>query len=424
MKPKQLLYIVIYIVLLSGLLQQYLIKNQYLPFISDIIIFLLAFMQPNLKGIRKIIGTPIVTILSILLIFSTIIAFINLMPLISILWGIRMVIRYFLLFILINKYFNINDVIKVKKILVRFFWINTVIIIFQYFIEHKFADFIGGTFLNNGEVFVFYLISAFIFSKDYFEKRIRLNKFLLFISIEMFVAMAAEIKIMYFTIPLAIYGTYVLTTKFSFKHIMVLAIAFFCLIPIMKVTMSLMYGDEYINKVFSIEDIQEETTHSYNLSSEAADYSFNRGTCIEKATTFILKDPIHILTGFGIGSGNTSDIFGTHINQKYSKITSYNWFTPSWLLVEYGWIGFILWILALLFLSGKYFSFYKRSADKEIRYWSSLGFLSSFFTLIIAWYNNIPYFNAYIIYLFWAICSVGIYERNKQIRIFKNNNNV
>ena len=76
MKPKQLLYIVIYIILLNGLLQQYLIKNQYLPFISDIIIFLLAFMQPNFKGIRKIIGTPIVTTLSILLIFSTIIAFI------------------------------------------------------------------------------------------------------------------------------------------------------------------------------------------------------------------------------------------------------------------------------------------------------------------------------------------------------------
>lgn len=411
MKPKQFLYIVIYVILLNGIFQQYLIKSQYLPFISDVIIFLLAFMQPNFKGIKRLIGTSIVTILSILLIYSTIIAFINLMPPISILWGLRMVIRYFLLFILMIKYFNAYDVIKVKKILVRFFWINTAVIVFQYFIEHKYADFIGGTFINNGEVFVFYLISALIFSKDYFEKRIKLNKFLLFIAVEMFVAMAAEIKIMYFTIPLAIYGTYVLTIRFNFKHIIVLAIAFFGLIPAMKATMSLMYSDEYINKVFNIEDIQEETTHSYNLSNEAADYSFNRGTCIKKATTFILKDPIHILTGFGIGSGNTSDVFGTDINQRYSKITSYNWFTASWLLVEYGWVGFILWILALLSLSIRFLFFYNKSKNKEIKYWSTLGLLSTLFTFIIAWYNNIPYFNAYIIYLFWGICFIGVQKQ-------------
>ena len=122
---------------------------------------------------------------------------------------------------------------------------------------------------------------------------------------------------------------------------------------------------------------------------------------------------MHIITGFGIGSGNTSEKFETNISQTYSKITSYNWFTPSWLLVEYGWIGFILWILALLFLAKKYLSFYKQSTDKETKYWSSLGFLLSLFTFIIAWYNNIPYFNAYLIYLFWAICFVGINNRRK-----------
>lgn len=416
MKPKLLLYIAIYIILLNGLFQQYLINNQYISFTSDIIIFLLAIIHPNFKSIRKTIGTPLVIILSILLIFSTITAVINLMPPLSILWGLRMIIRYFLFFTLINKYFNILDVIKVKKILVSFFWINTIVIIYQYFIEHKYADFIRGTFLNNGDIFVFYLISAFIFSKDYFEKKINSKKFLIFIVIEMFVAMAAEIKIMYFTIPLAIYGTYIFTTKFNFKHILILVIAFFCLIPTMKMTMSLMYGEEYINKVFNIEDIKEETTHAYNLSSEATDYSFNRNTSIEKATNFILKDPIHILTGFGIGSGNTSDKFETWISQTYSKTTSYNWFTPSWLLIEYGWFGFILWVLALFLLSIKFLCFYKKTKDIEIKYWSSLGFLFSIFTYIIAWYNNIPYFNAYVIYLFWAICFVAIKHKNNIIK--------
>lgn len=421
MKPKLLLYIVIYTILLNGFFQQYLIKSQYLPFISDIIIFILAFTRISsnyiFKEIRNITGKSIIFLISILLIFSTAIALVNLMSPKSILWGLRMVIRYFLLFILINRYFNICDTIKFRKIIIRFFWLNSSIIAFQYFIEHKYADFIGGTFLNNGEIFVFCLLSTFIFTKEYFEKRIKRNIYLLFIATEMFIAMAAEIKIMYFTIPIAIYGVYALTVKFNFKHIIILTIAFFCIIPTMKIAMSLMYGNEYIDKVFDLENIQKETTHSYNLSSEAADYSFNRGTCIEKATNFILKDPVHIDLGFGIGSGNTSDKFETWINQTYSGITSYNWFTSSWILVEYGWIGFILWILVLLCLSKRFLYFYKKYRNKEIKYWSTLGFLSTLSTFIIAWYNNMPYFNAYLIYLFWAICFVGI---QKQIKYQKN----
>ena len=216
MKPKLLLYIVIYTILLNGFFQQYLIKSQYLPFISDIIIFILAFTRISsnyiFKEIRNITGKSIIFLISILLIFSTAIALVNLMSPKSILWGLRMVIRYFLLFILINRYFNICDTIKFRKIIIRFFWLNSSIIAFQYFIEHKYADFIGGTFLNNGEIFVFCLLSTFIFTKEYFEKRIKRNIYLLFIATEMFIAMAAEIKIMYSLIPQHYYKLNFLST--------------------------------------------------------------------------------------------------------------------------------------------------------------------------------------------------------------------
>ena len=94
---------------------------------------------------------------------------------------------------------------------------------------------------------------------------------------------------------------------------------------------------------FDMEFIQEETSHAYTLSEEAADFSFNRSTCVEMASTLILNDPIHLLFGYGVGSGNTSEKFGTWISATYSKITSYNWFTSSWLLIEYGWVGYIIW---------------------------------------------------------------------------------
>ena len=115
------------------------------------------------------------------------------------------------------------------------------------------------------------------------------------IIVEIFTAMAAEIKIMYFTIPLAIYAVYVFIKKFSITHVITLIIAYFCLIPAMKTILLLMYNEQYVNKVFNIEAIEKETKGSYNLSENAANISFNRSTCVEKATLIILKDEIHKL---------------------------------------------------------------------------------------------------------------------------------
>ena len=417
MNPKRLLYIVLYIILLNGLVRRYVISNQYVPLLADALLFLLAFAQlpNNFRDIKRAIGTPVVALFSILLLGSTAVAVINAMSLISILWGLRMVVRYLLLFCFIYKYFNVNDVLKFRQILIKFFWMNAAVVLFQYFVEGIQGDFLGGIFMSNGELFVFCLFCAFLFSKDYFDGRLNWKRFFLFLAFEMFIAMAAEIKIMYFTIPFAIYAVYIFTKRFSMKHVVILVVAFFCLIPAMKATMSLMYGENYVNSVFDIDRIQEETTKAYNLSEEAAEYSFNRSTCVEKATTLILRDKMHILIGYGIGSGNASDKFGTWIYQTYAKITSYNWFTSSWLLIEYGWIGYIMWIIILCCVAWRFYSVYKKTTDKDLKYWSSLGLLSVLFTFIVAWYNNMPYYNAYLFYSFWAVCFVAIRERIKQL---------
>ena len=410
MNPKKILFFILYWILISGIIQSFIIRNEFIPFISDLLVFYLAFTKmPNkLNDVVKIVSPLIVHLFAILLIGSSIISFLNLTPPITILWGLRMVIRYLLLFILISKY---------RNILLKFFWINAFLVFLQYFVLGMNGDIIGGSFTNNGELFVFNLFCTFILSKEYFEKRLKLKYFLSIIIVEIFTAMAAEIKIMYFTIPLAIYAVYVFIKKFSITHVITLIIAYFCLIPAMKTILLLMYNEQYVNKVFNIEAIEKETKGSYNLSENAANISFNRSTCVEKATLIILKDEIHKLGGYGIGSANTSNKFKTWISQQYSSTTSYNWFTSSWLLIEYGWIGYSIWILILISLIGRYAHFYVKASDRIVKSWSALGFISALFTFIIAWYNNMPYYNAYFIYFFWAICFIAIRERLKQLRL-------
>lgn len=421
MRAKQILYFLLYWFLYSGLIKTYLFDNLLFVILPDLLLFYLAIDKKAnyVRQVKKAVGSWVVGIFSVLLIGSTVVAFLNVMPIFATLWGLRMVVRYLLLFIITYKYFQAEDVVKIKKILISFFWINFGVVCFQYFIEGKYSDLIGGAFINNGELFVFTLLVSFLISKEFFIGHVPRKIFLLFIVALMFIAMAAEIKVIYFALPLVFYATYVFTKKISIKHLLILGIAYFSLVPAMKATISLMYGEDYVNSIFDLEYIQEETTHAYNLSS--LDLSFNRSTCVEKATELFLAEPFHLLFGYGIGSGNTSQQFETWIGEKYSSTTSYNWFTPSWLLIEFGWVGFILWILILLLLAKRFYSIYSRSTDAGVKYWSSIGFLSVLFTFLIAWYNNIPYYNAYILYFFWALCFVGIRERNFNLKnVIKN----
>lgn len=416
MESKKLLYVVIYLIFINGLIQTYVIKNELVPLLSDFLLFYLALTNKNnIKGVMHAVGTWVVSLFVVLLVGGTAVGIMNVMPPYSILWGLRMVVRYLILFMMIYKWFGTNDVCKLKKLIIKFFWINAIVVAFQYFIERKVADFIGGTFMGNSELYMFNLFATMLLSKEYFVGKMSRKRFYLLICIEMFIAMAAEIKIMYFTIPLAIYAVYIFTKKFSIKHIILLVLAFFFLVPAMKATMLLIYDEQYVNNTFDLEVIQEETSKAYNLSDEAADFSFNRSTCVEMASTIILQDPVHLLFGYGIGSGNTSKKFGTWISMQYSRITSYNWFTSSWLLIEYGWVGYIIWIAILLLIALRFISIYYKANDLGVKYWSSLGFISTLFTYVLAWYNNIPYYNAYFIYLFWAFCFVGIRERQKKL---------
>lgn len=414
MRAKQILYFLLYWFLYSGLIKTYLFDNLLFVILPDLLLFYLAIDKKAnyVRQVKKAVGSWVVGIFSVLLIGSTVVAFLNVMPIFATLWGLRMVVRYLLLFIITYKYFQAEDVVKIKKILISFFWINFGVVCFQYFIEGKYSDLIGGAFINNGELFVFTLLVSFLISKEFFIGHVPRKIFLLFIVALMFIAMAAEIKVIYFALPLVFYATYVFTKKISIKHLLILGIAYFSLVPAMKATISLMYGEDYVNNVFDVEAIQEETTHAYNLSS--LDLSFNRSTCVEKATVLFLTEPFHLLFGYGIGSGNTSQLFNTWIGQTYSSTTSYNWFTSSWLLIEFGWVGFILWIVILLLLAKRFYSIYGRTNASGVKYWSSIGFLSVMFTFLIAWYNNTPYYNAYILYFFWALCFVGIREETRK----------
>ena len=417
-QSKKLIYYILYLLIYLGAVQKYVVSNQLLTIIPDIVIFVAylfcLFGHTKRKKIKVLVGTFVCTIY-ILLLFSTILgAVLNVMNLASYLWGLRILLRNPLLFWIICQNFGIADVQKYKLIIYQGFYVNIAFCCYQFAVGET-GDLMGGTFSDNGLLMLFFLIVFMIAVGDYYYKLIKPIRLYVILAGVMLVAIWAEIKIMYFLFPLVFYSLYVLLKKFSVKLFILLAFGFFFLIPTMKYFMSFYYDKEYVEQTFDSEFIEEETSHAYGFS----DGGFNRSTAIDLTDKNLLDTPIKKTFGYGLGSGSISSLFSSGLFNTYSY-TSYWNFSSSYCLTELGWSGFILYILFFIAIIARFFSIYLHTTNPEIKYWSSIGIVSGMVTFIIAWYNDNVYIKYLPVYFLWGICMVVIICKNKNKSIGKN----
>lgn len=412
-KTKQLYYILIYICI-KGLLIKLIGHADTFNFLADIMIFYIAYKAPHGKKgeLRELLGKGVLFSIGIFLLVGIISDFLNLTAPLTVIWGLRMILRYFLLFYAIIKLERNHDFIDFRKIIYNVFRWNVLVCFTEYLLDRT-GDLMGGTFIGNGELSVFLLICLLCFSLDYFVKRISSRNFAIRMAIIFTIAIWAEIKLFYFLIPLSIYTIYVLIKKFSVTHIVILCVAYFSFVPVMEYVLSLYYDKQYVEHVFDYDNIVRETSHAgYNLS--AIGRSFNRSTCIKQAEELFLTDPLHYAIGWGIGAGSNSDRFGTWINQKY-RDTAYFYFTSSYVLIETGWIGYIAFLLMYLFIVFRFWKIYRNNEKNlVVKYWTVLGLTMSIMTFLFIWYNDRPYADYYLPFCLWAFCFLEI-RRSKRI---------
>ncbi|RGZ94529.1 hypothetical protein DW966_03865 [Bacteroides stercoris] len=415
-KTKKYIYWAIYAVLYCSIIQRYIWSNQLCQLIPDIIIFFICLFQKGLtnplanrNSISPFLGKWIFKLIILFFVIGIISDIINIVNPTAIIWGIRMIIRYSLLFLLVFKYFNNSDLLRLRKIIYQSFNITVFLILFQ-FVTGVTGDLMGGIWGGNGELSIYIILMTFLFSADYLKKRMSLKVYALRIVFFFITAMWGEIKMLYFFLPLCVYGTYVLLKKMSLKHIAILIVAWISAIPILTMVLSLYYDEEYVSQTLNKEELEAYNTNNYGFTEE----SFNRGTIFEKSTYF-LNTPVHLIIGHGLGSGNLSTLFHTEVLDQYAR-TCYAFFTMSYLLIEVGYIGLILFLSIHVLLLYRFYLFYKRTTDEIIKYWAALGILATAATFLMIYYNSVPLNNYYFGYLFWAMCFIGIRERNRYIQ--------
>lgn len=413
---KKIIFFILYWLIYIGLVQRYLFKHELLTLVPDILVFYVSYLTYKNKKKKSLLKYYLGNILPIfikILFFASIIgAVVNLTNPITYIWGLRIIVRYLLLIWIIYQNFELSDVEKYKKIIYKAFEINVLFCLFQIF-QGEWADLIGGTFIGNGGVMLLALITLLLASGDFLYKQMKIWKFYAYLVGMLLIAILAEIKMMYFLFPLIFYGGYVLHKNFSMNHIFILILAFFFLIPVMQFAMSFYYNEQYIEHVFDIDYIEEETSHAYGFHEGG----FNRATAIALANETMLTDTEKKMFGYGLGSGSISSLFATSLYSHYHFTTYWN-FSTSYCLVEMGWIGFTLYALCFLCLMFRFGKIYNKTKDPFIRYWAAIGLLSVCATFILCWYNDNPYFKYLPMYFLWGICFVAIKERQKRFLFY------
>ena len=186
------------------------------------------------------------------------------------------------------------------------------------------------------------------------------------------------------------------------------------IVPSLKYALSFYYNDAYIEAIFNEEERDDYLSNSgYNLGMD--DNGFNRNTSIENVQLLFFRDNIQTsLVGFGLGSASNSKTFGTWIADMY-RFTGYFFFTSSFVLIETGWIGYILFISIYLFIMLRFLYYYIKSKNNQEKYWAAIGTMMGIMTFIFIWYNSAPYVDYYLPFMLWGFCFLGILK-NKTIK--------
>ncbi len=412
---KWMVFFLLYWILYSGLIRKYIFNHEIFAIIPDCILLYLFIRTSQYKKkqkLSKFIQQSIPIFCCSFLILGTISMLINGCFIIPYFWNIRLYLRALFTFCIIWKAMNINDCWKYRKIMYYAFLPNLICGIIEY-VTGRGGDALGGLFIGGNTTMLLYLMPMIFFASiDYYHGLLSRFKFLSILLTSLLLSFLGEIKLLYIIIPLFWYISNILCNKFRLKQALTLFIGLIIFIPIMQFFLSFFYNTDYIESVFTVNQTKEYTTSSFVLGKEDG---MNRSTSIEMTDKLILKDTSHFISGYGIGASSASAIFSSPIGSKF-RDTFFFLFTPSYIMVETGWLGLILYISIYILLFYTFLSFYTKYNDPILKYWSSLGILGTLMTFILIWYNASPITRFTIFYYFFAFCIVAIRDRINILR--------
>lgn len=315
------------------------------------------------------------------------------------LWGFRNNFRGYVCFFATIFFIKQRDVEKSLENLNTLFYVNAVIMLFQfYFLGYK-QDNLGGIFGVgsgcNAYINIFFGIIAVKNFVYYLEKKILLRKVLIDLGLIFLLISLAEIK--YFFIEMIIiFISSIILTKFTLKKILLAGV----------VIIGLIIGYYAIGSVFPNTDLSVD--YFYEYASSDAGYTgqndFNRLSFLLKANNEYLTSTSLRLTGLGLGNCDYATGYNFLTSPFFLKneASHYYWLSTAFMYLENGLIGLFFFVGFYILIS--FFAFIRNKNKIGNSIHNSISMLCGIVAILNAFYNiSMRIECCYIIYFIMAI---------------------
>lgn len=382
-KPEKMIFMGFYLSLFSLALKTILHAPSFIYYFMDlnnIILVINIYLSKRNKATIKKKYIPLICCITLFLIIGVLTSIVNKTKIYLIIWSLRGYLRFFIFFCATICFMKKKYITKIYKSLFPIIILNTLMSIYQYRLN-IFQDLIGGVFGCefgvNSYSMTFFIIACAYYIDAYINKKETLIKVGISMICIFICVILADLKGFYFIFIIE-FLTIMIFNKIKLRNIVISAVILIGAVIVFYACNSFydstnIFDLEYINYYLT------KSSYSYTKNS------INRTDGIEIINRLFNFETMEKFFGLGLGSGEFCAYFESDIFRLYSS-THYFWFLYSWLYLETGYIGIILYCLIHLIMFKQLLTNLKIQRNTSIVLRVGLAILTSFIVLII--YNS------------------------------------
>ncbi len=365
-QPEWLVWILVFFPFTIGMFFDFLQLPSLIKYVADVVWLLLVVLivlNSSRKNLVMNTQTKIAAAwITLFLVFTFVSYIFKYQSALYYIMGVRNNFRFYFAFIAFAIFLAEEDIKAYLKAFDVLFWINAVVMLFQYFVLGYKQDFLGGIFGTqsgcNGFVNIFFVIICAKSVTDYLSKREKTMMMLSKCATALLLATFAEIKFFYIEF-VAIIIVAVLVSGNSWRKILVVIGGIIGVVVCVNLMLILF---PYFAELTNFENMITHQSEGYTGSD-----TIGRLGAISQVSDLFLNTTAEKLTGLGLGNCETSNIafLNTPFYQSYGYIR-YFWFSTAHVTLETGYLGFALFTGFFFLLSVLYvFMISRNSYAKE-----------------------------------------------------------
>ena len=321
------------------------------------------------------------------------------------LFGLRTYYKLFIYFLACTIFLKREDLDKLMKFLLMILPIDTLVVLFQYFILGLEDDYIGGLFGTvqgcNGESNIYLTITCIIAITFYVSKKIKLWYCNIIILQCCMIAAISELKILFFTLALILMVVFIF--NYSNKRAIIILVSSFFFLSIGIFAFLIIYPG-WITMFTDFGSFLRETAAGTYGSSNTLGRTIAGPYVLQN----ILMEPVQKIFGVGLGYGDRYLSMKSNFFARYESL-SFNLFAYVIIIIEVGILGLILF--CLIFASILYESMRViNKIEKEKKIYCCISFIVSIQVFLQILYDQAIFWDgAYI--LFFSLSFPFIMEK-------------